>query len=66
MSDQNEQETGGTGLGHRSVTMTRTEKGSYLVTNVRGGTLFVFSQSIDGALVGLVDDYKKQLERVRA
>ena len=26
-----EQETGGTGLGHRSVAMTRTEKGSYLV-----------------------------------
>ena len=34
-------ETGGTGLGHRSVTMTRTEKGTYLVTNVRGGTLSV-------------------------
>ena len=36
-----EQETGGTGLGHRSVAMTRTEKGSYLVTNVRGGTMTV-------------------------
>jgi putative redox protein len=34
-------ESGGTGLGHRSVTMTRTEKGTYLVTNVRGGTLSV-------------------------
>ena len=41
MSQQSEQETGGTGLGHRSVTMTRTEKGTYLVTNVRGGTLLV-------------------------
>lgn len=36
-----EPETGGTGLGHRSVTMTRTEKGTYLVTNVRGGTMLV-------------------------
>ena len=36
-----QQDTGGTGLGHRSVTMTRTEKGSYLVTNVRGGTMVV-------------------------
>ena len=41
MAQQSEQETGGTGLGHRSVTMTRTEKGTYLVTNVRGGTLSV-------------------------
>ena len=36
-----EQETGGTGLGHRSVTMARAEKGTYLVTNVRGGTMRV-------------------------
>ncbi|HMM94792.1 OsmC family protein [Phycicoccus sp.] len=33
--------TGGTGLGHRSVTMTRLEKGLYEVTNVRGGTMLV-------------------------
>ena len=32
---------GGTGLGHRRVSMTRTQKGTYLVTNERGGTLSV-------------------------
>lgn len=36
-----QEETGGTGLGHRSVRMSREEKGSYLVTNVRGGTMRV-------------------------
>lgn len=36
-----EQETGGTGTGHRSVSMTRVEKGLYEVTNVRGGTMLV-------------------------
>lgn len=35
------QETGGTGLGHRSVSMTRVERGTYLVTNARGGTMRV-------------------------
>ncbi|GAA4405359.1 OsmC family protein [Fodinibacter luteus] len=39
--EQHETTTGGTGLGHRSVTMTRTERGTYLVTNARGGTLSV-------------------------
>ena len=39
--EQQQAETGGTGLGHRSVAMTRTAKGTYLVTNVRGGTLSV-------------------------
>lgn len=34
-------ETGGTGTGHRSVTMTRLEKGVYEVTNARGGTMRV-------------------------
>ena len=34
-------ETGGTGLGHRSVSVTREEQGTYLVSNVRGGTLRV-------------------------
>jgi putative redox protein len=33
------QETGGTGTGHRSVSMTRIEKGLYEVRNVRGGTM---------------------------
>ena len=36
-----EQETGGTGLGHREVTMSRIDKGTFLVTNVRGGTMRV-------------------------
>ncbi|QGN57324.1 OsmC family protein [Nostocoides sp. HKS02] len=33
------EETGGTGLGHRSVSMERVSKGVYEVTNVRGGTI---------------------------
>lgn len=33
------QETGGTGLGHRSVSLTRVSKGVFDVTNVRGGTM---------------------------
>jgi putative redox protein len=33
------QETGGTGTGHRSVSMTRLEKGLYELRNVRGGTM---------------------------
>ena len=42
MAQESDQpDTGGTGLGHRSITMTRTEKGTYVVTNVRGGTLSV-------------------------
>ena len=41
MAQQDQPEAGGTGLGHRSVTMTRSEKGTYLVTNARGGTLSV-------------------------
>lgn len=41
MAQEPQGETGGTGLGHRSVTMTRSEKGTYLVTNVRGGVLRV-------------------------
>ncbi len=41
MAQQQEGETGGTGLGHRHVSMSRAEKGSYVVTNVRGGTLSV-------------------------
>ena len=33
------EETGGTGLGHRSVSMTRVSKGEFEVTNARGGTM---------------------------
>jgi uncharacterized OsmC-like protein len=33
------EETGGTGKGHRSVEITRVEKGLYEVTNVRGGRM---------------------------
>jgi len=36
-----EAETGGTGPGHRSVTMTRTSHGEFDVTNVRGGTIHI-------------------------
>ena len=35
------EETGGTGTGHRSISMTRVEKGLYEVTNVRGGTMLL-------------------------
>ncbi len=34
-----EEHTGGTGPGHRSVSMTRLEKGMYEVRNSRGGTI---------------------------
>lgn len=34
-----EEATGGTGLGHRSISMTRVAPGEYEVTNVRGGTI---------------------------
>ena len=33
------EETGGTGLGHRSIRMERVSKGVFEVTNVRGGTM---------------------------
>ena len=33
------QGTGGTGLGHRSISMERVSKGVFEVTNVRGGTM---------------------------
>lgn len=35
--------TGGTGPGHRRVSMTRTSLGSYEATNVRGGTISIGS-----------------------
>ena len=34
-----DEQTGGTGTGHRSVTLTRLEKGLYEVRNERGGTM---------------------------
>ena len=37
------QETGGTGTGHRSVSMSRTGHGTYAVTNARGGTIHIGS-----------------------
>lgn len=36
-----EPETGGTGPGHRSVTLTRTSHGEFDVTNVRGGMIHI-------------------------
>jgi putative redox protein len=38
------EETGGTGLGHRSITMTRVGLGEFEVTNVRGGTMRIGGQ----------------------
>lgn len=36
-----EEQTGGTGQGHRSVSMIRTGKGTFAVTNARGGTIAI-------------------------
>ena len=33
--------TGGTGLGHREISMQRTALGAYLVTNIRGGQITI-------------------------
>lgn len=41
MSD--EAQTGGTGLGHRSVELTRTGRGEFTVRNARGGTIHIGS-----------------------
>jgi len=41
------QETGGTGTGHRSVTMTRTAHGEFDVTNARGGTIHIGTGETD-------------------
>lgn len=38
---QGGQETGGSGLGHRSVSLTRTGSGTFEATNVRGGTIHI-------------------------
>ncbi len=47
MAQQHEQETGGTGPGHRSIQMSRTGTGTYLVTNARGGTMSIGSGETD-------------------
>ncbi len=47
MAQQHEQETGGTGPGHRSTQMSRTGTGTYLVTNARGGTMSIGSGETD-------------------
>ncbi|MEO7070041.1 MAG: OsmC family protein [Nostocoides sp.] len=36
-----DEQTGGTGAGYRSVSMTRTGKGTYAVANARGGTITI-------------------------
>jgi uncharacterized OsmC-like protein len=43
MAQQQHQETGGTGPGHRSIQMSRTGRGTYRVTNARGGTMGIGS-----------------------
>ncbi len=47
MAQQHEQETGGTGPGHRSISMARSGSGTYLVTNARGGTISIGSGESD-------------------
>lgn len=48
------EETGGTGLGRRSVSMTRVSKGVFDVTNVRGGTLRIGGDGADFSPVELL------------
>jgi uncharacterized OsmC-like protein len=48
------EETGGTGLGHRSVSMTRVGKGVFDVTNVRGGTIRIGGDGADFTPVELL------------
>lgn len=48
------EETGGTGLGHRSVSMTRVDKGVFDVTNVRGGTMRIGGDGADFSPVELL------------
>lgn len=43
MTQQRQQETGGTGPGHRSIEMSRTGTGTYRVINARGGTMDIGS-----------------------
>jgi uncharacterized OsmC-like protein len=47
MAQQHERETGGTGPGHRSISMSRWGTGIYLVTNARGGTISIGSGESD-------------------
>jgi uncharacterized OsmC-like protein len=48
------EETGGTGLGGRSVSMTRVSKGVFDVTNVRGGTMRIGGDGPDFSPVELL------------
>lgn len=48
------EDTGGTGLGHRSVSMTRVSKGVFDVTNVRGGTMRIGGDGADFTPVELL------------
>jgi uncharacterized OsmC-like protein len=48
------EETGGTGLGHRSVSMTRVGKGVFDVTNARGGTMRIGGDGADFTPVELL------------
>jgi putative redox protein len=48
------EETGGTGLGHRSVSLERVSKGVFDVTNVRGGTIRIGGDGADFSPVELL------------
>jgi uncharacterized OsmC-like protein len=48
------EETGGTGLGHRSVSLTRVSKGVFDVTNARGGTIRIGGDGADFSPVELL------------
>lgn len=48
------EETGGTGLGHRSVSLERVSKGVFDVTNVRGGTIRIGGDGTDFSPVELL------------
>jgi putative redox protein len=47
MMTRHEQETGGTGPGHRSISMRRSGTGTYIVTNARGGEISIGSGEND-------------------
>lgn len=48
------EQTGGTGLGHRSISMERVSKGVFDVTNVRGGTIRIGGDGADFTPVELL------------
>ncbi|HYN66737.1 MAG TPA: OsmC family protein [Ornithinibacter sp.] len=47
MAHHPQQETGGTGPGHRTIAMSRSGTGTYVVTNARGGTISIGSGEND-------------------